>query len=477
MAALFTVVWGRKDARGPASIPRPSKWALCLASTLVVLIVAWAPPVFENLTTRPGNLTRLWEFFAAVRRPDHTFAESLEVVAKNISLAPLAIGRTFFSGLSLEPTPGLAFSLAAIEVAALVLSLCLGCRRGGHRTAAILASVALVQIAGAVWGVRSIRGEISPHLVYWITIIGFTACAALAAQAIPSFVAAVGQRTAVAVLVPIAIFCLGAGTKVEALKGTFFPARIETADTLATGVTKFLRASHIERPEIQVASHESWWLAAAVVLHLYKQAIPFSVERNWLFMMGQPFGSAIPDRPRLMLGTRALQEASRLRPDRRLVVAAGDTFVYLEDPTYLRTNRSTERLSVLSSYGTRGEVWRAVDGLIPPEGDNWDSPMAVILDTKASFLEITTPQAPAAGVFLSADGNDDYAVTCVRSNGETLPINSTSPGEKTAGMRTRVIVSTAIGICSTIKISPVNGDGAYSIGEVGFIEKTPADLK
>jgi hypothetical protein len=92
----------------------------------------------------------------------------------------------------------------------------------------------------------------------------------------------------------------------------------------------------------------------------------------------------------------------------------------------------------------------------------------VILTTTASAIEVAVPDGPLAGVFVSADGNDGYAVDCVAADGTKSRLGSI-PDDRGGGMQTDVIFSSALAGCRSVVVSPVGGDDAYSIGEIGFL--------
>src|SRR4029078_11275401 len=55
VGAVFVALRARRDRSALTS----------LAATIVVTLVVWLPSIVEQATRRPGNLSALWQFFAA----------------------------------------------------------------------------------------------------------------------------------------------------------------------------------------------------------------------------------------------------------------------------------------------------------------------------------------------------------------------------------------------------------------------------
>jgi hypothetical protein len=151
-----------------------------------------------------------------------------------------------------------------------------------------------------------------------------------------------------------------------------------------------------------------------------------------------------------------------------LVGTTGETAIVFEPSGGLVHSRRPGRGRVLSAAGAIGDPALAADGIVPEEGAAWNSPLSVTLTSTASQIQIAVPAEPLVGVFVSADGNDAYAVRCIGADGAVsqLGVVPTDPG---AGMRTDTIFSSTLAACRAIAVSPLGGDGLYSIGEIGFL--------
>src|SRR5262249_22399342 len=62
-------------------------------ATAAILLVCWAPPLYEALTGRPGNLQRLVAFFTPKHLAEHSWPAAIASVSDQLSVMPLAIVR------------------------------------------------------------------------------------------------------------------------------------------------------------------------------------------------------------------------------------------------------------------------------------------------------------------------------------------------------------------------------------------------
>jgi hypothetical protein len=460
-------------APAPATRSRRRTLALLLG-TLGVLAAMWALPVYENATTRPGNLGMLWEFFTTARRTEHLWSQVYELVFRQAMVVPVSLWRVVHPSSQLA-SGALVIAPGSVGVAVLLALLVHAFRRGDD-TLAALGALALGALAAALAAVRAIRGDIEFYLLFWMTILGLFWLAAVAAWAVPRLEAALGARRAGLGVGAVAALVLVASLVHELGRADVFRAPEPAVEKLAADVEAFVVARH-ERPTVAVASQEVWPEVMGVILSLAKHDVPISVETGRLFMVGRQHTPARPDEPRLLIGDHVLDEGSRGRPDRRLVAASGDLYAYWEDPGYVAAHRLPGPVRVVRAVGTTGNLRVLGDGVLPAEASRWDTPETVVLDDTRSFVEVEVPAGAAGtigGVFLIVDGNDTYAVHCRLPEGvpeDADVLVGLTGGERATGMRTRIVWSDLIGACRALRVSPENGDGAYSIGEIGFLRR------
>jgi hypothetical protein len=232
-----------------------------------------------------------------------------------------------------------------------------------------------------------------------------------------------------------------------------------------------LAERHIQRPVVQIVSNPVWPAALAVVLDLEKHGVPVAVEKSWLHMVGKPLAARPGDRYGLLFGDAALSAQMKGRLDHTALAVAGGVYAYLEDTDYPRDHRVLGDPAGVRAYDVRGDLRTLTDGLVPEEGTSWDSPVSLVLASEASAVEIALPPGDLVGMLLSADGNDRYALRCVGADGLAWVLGPTRPDQAQAGMRTRLLFSESLRACRSIEVKPVAGDGAYAIGELGFLRR------
>lgn len=134
----------------------------------------------------------------------------------------------------------------------------------------------------------------------------------------------------------------------------------------------------------------------------------------------------------------------------------------------LRLLGPTPRLRVRDARGeTVGELARLVDGVAPADGAAWDGPDSVRIASDAS-VTFGLPPGNVTGLRVTADGNDTYLVEGSTDGERFVPTGEVPPTG--AGMRTRAVrLDRAF---RWVRLTPGEGDGLCSIGEVAPIVST-----
>ncbi len=450
---------------------RRTRWSLAAAGA--VLIVMWMLPVYENLTARTGNLSLLWKFFTSAHGNEHTWGDAFSTVASQLALMPLAFVRLFGAAATDRVSGAANNVLAGLQVVGLLSTVALSIRRR-QPVALALSMIALGEIAAALLAVRAIRGEVLDYLVAWISVLGFVAFAALAATVVPAVNRLVAPRAGAWGLGALAIVLLALAMRAGAHRFPIIFARDADLEQMVSDVETRMREDRIDHPIVDIISHKVWPQTVGLVVSLEKHGLPVFVAKDWVFMFGRQLAPDRPHYPHLLIGDHAFAEANAMRRDLTTLSVRGDVGVFLQEADYFEHHRLNARLSIVAATGVLGDPACAVDGVIPPEGADWKSSLTVVLGTASTnALEVTVPPGDLAGVFLSVDGNDDYAVNCIGPGGESsrlgeVPVRAQGQ-QLEAGMRTRVLFSNALAACRSVEVTPLQGDGFYSVGEIGFL--------
>lgn len=185
VAALFVataVVWGITlvlDRRGtpvaaateaapaPARSPRVTLW---VGAGLVVFVLMWLPPLVEQFTNHPGNLTLIARFFTAAHQGPSLKAALLSVVAVYGSLVvgPSEVMSSFLGG---TPQHAALVWPAFAVLVLLAVALTVVAVRRRSRFAAGLGALGLVGLVALVVATTHVVGFVFGYLLVWAVAV------------------------------------------------------------------------------------------------------------------------------------------------------------------------------------------------------------------------------------------------------------------------------------------------------------------
>jgi hypothetical protein len=316
---LLMGLYARPRPKQP--VEKSIRWA-----TMAVMVVLWSLPVYEAISVHPGNIQQLIAFFAPRHLSEHPWGVAVGTIFQQMAVMPVALARTLHAAVG-EPGWQVALGIAVAQLVLVAAALEFAAQRA-DRDLAVLATMVFIQCAVAILAVRAIRGDIEFYLVAWASLLGFLSFVVLAAWLIPILRQRLGVAFARAIVVFSAVALLALVISEPVTRGPVFRDPDPDAERLARTVETYLRAGSVNQPTIRVASDETWPAAVAVVLYLYKQRIPISVETRWLTVVGRAFTAPPGTHPALLFGDRAFDERARTRTDLTRVAAAGDAYVY-----------------------------------------------------------------------------------------------------------------------------------------------------
>ncbi len=151
--------------------PEASGWGIAGA---VVFVVMWLPPIIQQLTNNPGNLTLIYRFFAA-DHPGPTLAASVRSVVAVYGVLLVGPSEVMSSYLGGTPQHGVAAGTAtAVALLIGVGTVVFGIRQH-NRFAAGLGGLSLVGFVAMVWAVSGVVGVVYGYLVVWAIAVPVTA--------------------------------------------------------------------------------------------------------------------------------------------------------------------------------------------------------------------------------------------------------------------------------------------------------------
>ena len=148
---------------------------MLVAGGLVLLVVMWVPPVVQEVTGNPGNLTLLYDFFTAAH-PGHPLSAGLWSFAAVTGI--LVEGPAEVMGSLLGGTPlhaGVAVAVALVAVLASVAVLAVGLLQR-VRFAAGIGLLSLAGYGALIVAVTHVVGFVFGYLVVWAVALPVAAC-------------------------------------------------------------------------------------------------------------------------------------------------------------------------------------------------------------------------------------------------------------------------------------------------------------
>ena len=314
-------LWRLASPRELRREPQRTYWWIAIA-TAGVLAVVWSLPLYESATRRPGNLRLLLDFFSAPHAAEHSWAVVFTIVFQGLAVVPLGVAQSW--RLALSPPGSVLAAVITVGELLLVTGAFFDARRRGDATLGAFAGIAFAEMAAAVVAIRTTRGVLLPNLVLWIAVPGLMALVTGAAW----LAAAQGWMRSVTVAAGAIALVFALLTPVP--RDPVFHDRDEATEQLARDVVAALAAHQVVRPVVRVASDHVWPTAAAIVLHLYKQQVPFFVDRAWAFMFGSRLAEDAEQHPSLLIGDRSFADSAGERPTLTPLAHSRDVFVFLE---------------------------------------------------------------------------------------------------------------------------------------------------
>ena len=267
----------RRGELGAASDRRASlRRAIWIAA--VVLMVLWAPPLVQQLTSSDGNLQRLVSFFAS-SGTQHSWIDGLTHTGFEVTLFP----RRLFHGAYVS-TAGPSGNGMELVVSAVVLAAgaFLAVRTRVSPAVALFGLVA-VELVVAVYGETRIVGELHQYLLAWVSIIGLMAWVAVGAAAIGAAREPMrGERQAF--WRPVALALVLTFASAAAWQG-WTDARTTSSmysnSQLASVVSSIIaRAPHARALTLELGDVSSWPIVAGTAYELERGGLAVHVVRS-----------------------------------------------------------------------------------------------------------------------------------------------------------------------------------------------------
>jgi hypothetical protein len=425
---------------------------------------AWLPPIIGELVAETSNARLLLRHFLAEQSLVFDWREGIAYAATQFAAPLLRALKAAGAGGAITLV-ALALLLLQLGLLALAAGRHL---RGPRRAAGTLALLCGSAMVAATWSCRyvgNIGGQLHPYLTHWLALLSIVGWAAIVSALAPTFDGADSapraaeherRRTMAYWLLSITAF-LATSACAVVVRGYRAPAQ-PSAQARATRAivrqcTELSRVAGGGRPVMRLEEHRAWPVLAGVVLALEKQGVEPILDRRFRFIFGA--------------GRSYLDPASQ--PDRGLFMSLErrhDKPLWARhDPVFLYAPPTVAAGRALAADSDHP----AADGITPPDGTPWDGPGCFVVEPGES-VTVRLPQVPVTegfvqGVRIAADCNDHYRIA-VSMGGESFREIYTAPPVKGWGIQPREVFFGEPKAWTHVRVTPVGGDGSYSIGEI-----------
>jgi len=335
-----------------------SRWTVASLVAALLAGAMWLPPIVQQLTHSPGNLTLVWRYFGTTR-PDYTVTDGFRQVSNAVAELPAFVTGTDPAHVFPYP-PALPTWAGVLAAVLLAVALCVA---AVLRRWAVLALGVLALAVGAtgVVSVSRVTGPLFDYLFKWVSVAGIllwvvvgvvvldvvgalAASRQAASRAAASLRAATGQqappRQRLAHVATAAV--AGAGLLALTAYATVAAVRVDTPQTDTTGtvtrladaVTAYVRPhpGALVRVDFAPTTHPvlvgTPFIGAGLLLALQKRGVDVRTLTFWKL----PFGPRlVADQPDIrFVAVIAYNDGSSPAPgpDQKVLAKAGEYEVY-----------------------------------------------------------------------------------------------------------------------------------------------------
>jgi hypothetical protein len=290
---LFAVVLG---SFGGFAKLRTGRWHERAGALVAVAVLAWLPPIVQQLTSDPGNLGLVLRFFAT-HSSHRSWHESLRVVSTLFGTFPLERGPhggnvdaklTWLAALPVLRRPWyLLYLVGTLAAGAFALA-----RR--RRKAAALAGACVVSLLAAAWSVHLADGDLYPYIVVWMAALAVPAWVSMALAFAPGLGARARQFgrsvvPAVALAVSAAV-TVGFAASPSPMGGTpSLLGRLSWETVRAAVLSPGVRTVYVD-----IAANQAMPEAAAIADNAVRHGRRVEVNRQALYFFDPSFAARAP---------------------------------------------------------------------------------------------------------------------------------------------------------------------------------------
>jgi hypothetical protein len=261
----------------------------CLAA-----LALWLPPMVEQATHSPGNLTRIVTFFAGGSSSGQTAGAALVAWSASLTSA-FTHGFAVARGLDFRPPESswpVVWTVAQIVV---LVAAAVWATRRGDDCASWFATMCVLASAVAFAATMRIRGQIADHEIFWMSALGALNAGAIAGVLATAAGVALDRRRVIvrriATTACYAAFLVAVAAGAIGMRHVLNRSRTpedHNVDVLTEDIGRYVSQAHPRRVLFRI-EQPVWTLAAGALLRVYKDGVRFAVDDRWTTMFGEAF--------------------------------------------------------------------------------------------------------------------------------------------------------------------------------------------
>jgi hypothetical protein len=290
MAAFAAAAWWPVPESSDGSLRR------VVAGSTALLALLWLPPIVEQITDSPGNLTRLLRFFAVpstgqdVRTALAVWGDMTCALFRSQLELPEGVPLTVTSG-SISGS-----ALWAIAQALVLAGTCLHAYRRRDRSTFALTGTGLLGSLIALWSITRVQSLVGDYTIFWLSAVGALnwaiVCGVLLAYVAGARLRRLQQVAAFGTSAVLVWFGIHLG--VDQLKRERRQGLLRQRDSArvvqlaAAAILDDMQRAHARRPRFHLNTSD-WTTAAGVLLQVYKRDMVPAVDPDLVSWFGAPF--------------------------------------------------------------------------------------------------------------------------------------------------------------------------------------------
>ena len=259
----------------------------------LVALALWLPPLVEQATHTPGNLTRIATFFAGGSSSGQTPGGALVAWSASLTSA-FTPGFAVALGFDVRPPDSPWPVVWAVAQIVCLVAAAVWARRRGDACVTWFATMCVLASTVAFAATTRIRGQIVDHEIFWMSALGALNAGVIAGALATAASGVLDRRAIVQPLATAAcylMFFVAVAVGLVGVRHILNRSRTpddHNVDVLAEEIGRYVAQARPGRLLFRI-EQPVWTIAAGALLREYKEGVRFAVDDRWTTMFGEAF--------------------------------------------------------------------------------------------------------------------------------------------------------------------------------------------